>query len=68
MHGFVWFKQAARYSCCLCEICGCVFDAMCMGSLIGFADRPVLVAICVGLFGFLVFLMVCALVSQTGNH
>ena len=33
----------------------CVFNAMCMGFLIGFADRPPLAAICVFFLVFLCF-------------
>ena len=41
---YVWFCLAF-----------CVFSAMCMGFLIGFADRPPLVAICVVFLFFLCF-------------
>ena len=38
----------------------CVFDVICMGFLMVFADRPLLVGICVVFFVLFVFLMLCA--------
>ena len=38
---------------CVCVCFLCAFNAMCMGFLIGFADRPPLVAICGFLLVFL---------------
>ena len=43
----------------MCEFFLCVFDAMCMGSLVVLAGTPPLVAICVVCL-VIVFLMLCA--------
>ena len=52
------FHRQATDRCYFCVfrfVCCFAFDAMCMVFLIGFADGPPLVAICVFFVGFLSF-------------